>query len=143
MQRKALRTLGAFVLAGVVAVLAFSSLSTAAVNRIMGLIAPTSKSAVADVNAFSNWGPSTYSRDGFSQVTHPDTGIYCLFGRANPDKSMLVMTVDYQHSNTNVGFAEWDRSSPNCGPSGYEVLTFDGTGSASDNVAFFAQAYVR
>src|SRR6476619_6025011 len=89
---------GAFVLAVTVVVLAVTPLGGAAVRHVSQLIAPTSKSAVADVNAFNNWGSngcgSTCSRDGFSNVSHPEQGIYCLSGRANPDKSLLKLTAD-------------------------------------------------
>ena len=152
--------LGALVLGGVVVVLAVTPLGGAAVRHVSQLIAPTAKSAVADVNAFVNWGPSTFSRDGFSNVTHPEaTGVYCLSGRANPDKSMLLLTVDAQHSLVHGGTVEWDRSSPLCGPGLYEVRTFcpilDGIGFGAptprqpfpglpcDDVAFYAEAFVR
>src|SRR4051794_29140346 len=88
----------AFLLAVTVVVLAVTPLGGAAVRHVSQLIAPTSKSAVADVNAGVFWTPSTFSRDGFSQVTNPELGVYCLSGRANPDKSMLLLTVDAQHS---------------------------------------------
>jgi hypothetical protein len=80
----------ACLLAVTVVVLAVTPLGGAAVRHVSQLIAPTSKSAVADVNAGVFWTPSTFSRDGFSQVTNPEFGVYCLSGRANPDKSMLL-----------------------------------------------------
>ncbi len=133
----------ALVLASVVVVLVVSPLGGAAVHRISALIAPTSKSAVAQVNAFTNWGPSTFSRDGFKNVTHFDTGIYCLSGRTNPDQSMLKLTADAEHSNVVSGALAWDRSSPNCGSGLYEVYTYDSAGALSDDVAFFAEAFRR
>src|SRR5262245_14766097 len=125
MHRKALRMLGVFVLAGVVAVLAFSSLSTAALKRIKDLIAPTGKSSVADINAFDEWGPSTFSRDQVKSVTHPSQGIYCIFGvTARPSTSIAKVTIDYQHTDwedlvTATPVVTWDRSSPDCGSSAF------------------------
>jgi hypothetical protein len=147
MHQKALRTFGVFMLGAVVAVLAFTSLSTAAVKRVMALIAPTSKSSVADINAFDEWGPSTFSRDGFKQVTHPDTGIYCLFGRSNPDNSMLKLTIDEQHTDYGDIFGliqlSWDRSAPDCPAGTFQVVTRNSSGTPTDDAAFFAEAYTR
>ena len=156
MSRGRIVGIGALALAASVVVLAVTPLGGAAIRHVSQLIAPTSKSAVADVNAGVFWDPSTFSRDGFSQVTNPEFGIYCLSGRANPDKSMLLLTVDAQHSAIGGGTAEWDRSSPTCGPGVYEVATycpvFDGGGAPTpkapegnlcEDVAFFAEAYVR
>ena len=153
MSRKRIGAIGALGLAGVVVVLAVTPLGGAAVRHVSQLIAPTSKSAVADVNAGIFWTPSTFSRDGFSQVTNPEFGVYCLTGRANPDKSMLLLTVDAQHSAIGGGTAEWDRSSPTCGPGVYEVATYcpifvtnaplAPEGPLCDLVAFFAEAFVR
>src|SRR6476646_2357171 len=92
--RKRMGGISALVVAGVVVVLAVTPLGGAAVRHVSQLIAPTSKSAVADVNAGAFWTPSTFSRDGFSKVTNPEFGVYCLSGRANPDASMLLLTVD-------------------------------------------------
>jgi hypothetical protein len=162
MNHKRIGTIGAVALAGAVMVLAVTPLGGAAIHRVSALIAPTSKSAVADINAFALWDPSTYSRDGFSKVTHPGaTGMYCLSGRANPDKSMLKTQVDYQHSIVHGGTVEWNRASPNCGPGLYEVWTFCPSlvffpvdaptpqldqfpsNPPCDEVAFYAEAYVR
>jgi len=148
-----------FLLAVAVVVLAVTPLGGAAVRHVSQLIAPTSKSAVADVNAFNNWGSngcgSTCSRDGFSSVSHPETGIYCLSGRANPDKSLLKLTADAQHSNTAFPITlMWDRSGPVCGAGVYEVYTYcinqneaptrlAPLGPLCDDVAFYAEAYVR
>jgi hypothetical protein len=147
----------AFVLAVTVVVLGVTPLGGAAVNRVSALIAPTSKSAVADVNAYNNWDPSTFSRDGFKMVTHFDEGIYCLSGRTNPDNSMLKLTADAQHSNVVPQALMWDRSSPNCGAGLYEVYTYcfgqtEGMvapapkapeGNLCDDVAFYAEAFKR
>ena len=162
--------LGATLVVGLLAALALTPFGGAAIHRVSALIAPTSKSMVANINAYNNWGSlgSTNSRDGLSFVTSPEVGTYCLFGRADPDHSMLVLTLDAQHSN--VAFPVsimWDRSSPVCGPGAYEVYTYClGTqpgggaptqqapvgrapspkapeGPLCDDVAFFAQAYVR
>jgi hypothetical protein len=148
----------ACLLAVTVVVLAVTPLGGAAVRHVSQLIAPTSKSAVADVNAGVFWTPSTFSRDGFSQVTNPEFGVYCLSGRANPDKSMLLLTVDAQHSAVGGGTAEWDRASPTCGPGVYEVVTYcpgiqssgpeaptpnQPEGRLCELVAFFAEAFVR
>ena len=150
--------ISALVVAGVVVVLAVTPLGGAAVRHVSQLIAPTSKSAVADVNAGAFWTPSTFSRDGFSKVTNPEFGVYCLSGRANPDASMLLLTVDAQHSGVGGGTAEWDRSSPTCGPGVYEVVTYcpgiqpsgpeaptpnQPEGRLCELVAFFAEAFVR
>jgi len=155
MSLKRIGAVGAFALAVLVVVLAVTPLGGAAVRHVSQLIAPTSKSAVADVNAGIFWTPSTFSRDGFSQVTNPETGVYCLTGRANPDKSMLLLTVDAQHSAIGGGTAEWDRQAPDCSPGDYEVLTFcpgsifdaptprQPQGNLCPLVAFFAEAYVR
>ena len=122
--------LGAVVVVGIVAGLTFTSFGGAAVGRVSQLIAPTANSAVADINAWNNWGAngcgSTCSRAGFKSTTHFDTGIYCLTSpTANPDNSMLLVTIDNQHSNTpGIGSIMWDRSSPNCGSSSYEVYTY-------------------
>src|SRR6478752_6395420 len=124
MSRARIAGLGALAVTVVVAVLAVTPLGGAAVRHVSQLIAPTSKWAVADVNAGVFWPPSTFSRDGFSMVTNPEEGVYCLSGRANPDKSMLLLTVDAQHSLIGGGTVAWDRSSPTCGPGVYEVLTF-------------------
>ena len=148
----------ALVVAVTVVVLAVTALGGAAVRHVSQLIAPTSKSAVADVNAGEFWSPSTFSRDGFSKVTNPEFGVYCLSGRANPDASMLLLTVDAQHSGVGGGTADWDRSSPTCGPGVYEVVTYcpfftDGgleapaprqpEGNLCELVAFYAEAFVR
>src|SRR5262245_268710 len=93
MNRKRIAGLSALAVTVLVVVLAVTPLGGAAVRHVSALIAPTSKSAVADVNAGVFWSPSTFSRDGFSQVTNPEFGVYCLTGRANPDKSMLLLTV--------------------------------------------------
>lgn len=160
MNRRRIAAVAAFASALVAVVLAVTPLGGAAVRHISALIAPTSKSAVAQVNAFNNWNSngcgSTCSRDGFSMVTHPDTGIYCLTGRADPDHSMLELTADAQHSNVAFPITlMWDRSGPECGSGVYEVYTFcEGddlaatgpkapAGPLCDDVAFFAQAYVR
>ncbi len=160
------------VFVGVVSTLAFSSLGGAAVGRVSQLIAPTANSAVADVNAFNNWGvndcSSTCSRAGFKQVTSPSQGTYCLYSpEARPDNSVLLVTVDQEHSNTpETAKIMWDRSSPTCGSSGYEVYTYCATtipipeapvgapvgrapspkapvGPLCDDVAFYAEAYHR
>jgi hypothetical protein len=154
--RKRVVGAGAAALAVSVVVLAVTPLGGAAVRHVSDLIAPTSKSAVAQINAGDNWQPSTFSRDGFSMVTNPEEGVYCLTGRANPDKSMLLLTVDAQHTILHGGTAEWDRSAPDCGPGQYEVLTFcplaspvaptprqNVEGNLCNEVAFFAEAYVR
>jgi hypothetical protein len=169
MQRK--RTLlGAVVVVGIVSALGFSSFGGAAVHRVSQLIAPTANSAVGDVNAYTNWGVnncgSTCSKAGFKSVTHFDTGIYCLGSpTAVPDKSALLVTVDQQHSvpaSVGLGSIMWDRSSPNCGSSKYEVYTYCGTAppppppppsaparlapapdTLCDDIAFYAEAYVR
>src|SRR6478672_3827755 len=104
MNRKRIGGFGALALAGFVVVLAVTPLGGAAVRHVSQLIAPTSKSAVADVNAFNNWGVndcgSTCSRAGFKSVTHPEIGIYCLTSpTAKPDGSMLEVTGDAEHSN--------------------------------------------
>jgi hypothetical protein len=125
---------------------------------------------VADINAFNNWGNndcgSTCSRAGFKQVTSPAPGTYCLYSpTAVPDKSVLLLTADAEHSNTVPIALMWDRSSPICGSSGYEVYTYCATtdggneaparrapaapapkapeGPLCDDVAFYAEAYVR
>src|SRR5262249_5370393 len=149
---------GALALAVGAVVLAVTPLGGAAVRRVSDLIAPTSKSAVAQINAGADWDPSTFSRDGFSMVTNPEEGVYCLTGRTQPDKSMLLLTVDAQHTIFHGGTAEWDRSAADCSPGQYEVLTFCPIGNPSpvaptprqnvegnlcDLVAFFAEAYVR
>jgi hypothetical protein len=157
MNRKRFGGIAALALAGVLVVLAVTPLGGAAVRHVSALIAPTSKSAVADVNAFENWGPSTFSRDGFKNVTHFDTGIYCLSGRTNPDNSMLKLTADAQHSNAVPQALMWDRSSPNCGAGVYEVYTYCAVtidfltapspkapvGNLCDDIAFFAEAFKR
>ena len=154
MSLKRIGGIGAFVLAATVVALAVSPLGGAAVRHVSQLIAPTSKSAVADVNAFNNWGPSTYSRDGFKSVTHFDTGIYCLSGRTNPDASMLKLTADAEHSNAVPTALMWDRSAPNCGAGVYEVYTYclatpeaptpkAPDGPLCDDVAFYAEAFRR
>jgi hypothetical protein len=163
MNLKRIGGIGAFVLAATVVALAVSPLGGAAVRHVSQLIAPTSKSAVADVNAFLNWGVndcgSTCSRAGFKSVTHFDTGIYCLTSpTAKPDGSMLEVTGDAEHSNAVPQAIMWDRSSPNCGSSSYEVYTYCAgvivqppaqptpkapEGNLCDDVAFYAEAYVR
>jgi hypothetical protein len=161
MTRKRIGGIAALAVASVVLVLAVTPLGGAAVRHISDLIAPTSKSAVAQINAYFDWNPSTFSRDGFSKVSHPEEGVYCLSGRANPDKSMLLLTVDAQHSLVGGGTAEWDRSSPDCASSEYEVITFcpsfisgapvgeapvpnqEEVGIRCDYIAFFAEAFVR
>jgi len=162
MNLKRIGGIGAFVLAATVVALAVSPLGGAAVRHISQLIAPTSKSAVADVNAFNNWGTndcsSTCSRAGFKSVTHPDIGTYCLTSpTAKPDGSMLEVTGDAEHSNAVPQAIMWDRSGPNCGSSSYEVYTYclgaviqpggptpkAPEGALCDDVAFYAEAYVR
>jgi hypothetical protein len=164
MNLKRIGGIGAFVLAAAVVALAVSPLGGAAVRHVSQLIAPTSKSAVADINAFNNWGlndcGSTCSRAGFKSVTHFDTGIYCLTSpTAKPDGSMLEVTGDAEHSNAVPQAIMWDRSSPNCGSSSYEVYTYCAgeivppppgqptpkapEGLLCDDVAFYAEAYVR
>ena len=159
MNRKRFGLTAGLAVAGAVAVLVVTPFGGAAVRHVSALIAPTSKSAVADVNAFNNWGVndcgSTCSRDGFKSVTHFDTGIYCLSGRTNPDASMLKVTADAEHSIAVPQAIMWDRSSPNCGPGVYEVYTYcPGTilvapapkapiGNLCDDVAFYAEAFRR
>ena len=163
MNLKRIGGVGAFVLAATVVALAVTPLGGAAVRHVSQLIAPTSNSAVADVNAFTNWGlngcGSTCSRAGFKSVTHFDTGIYCQTSpTANPDKSTLEVTGDAQHSNAVPQAIMWDRSGPNCGASSYEVYTYcfgeviippeaptpkAPRGPLCDDVAFYAEAYVR
>jgi hypothetical protein len=155
MNRKRIGVTAALALAGAAVVLAVTPLGGAAVRHVSALIAPTSKSAVADVNAFNNWGPSTFSRDGFQNVTHFAEGIYCLSGRTNPDNSMLKLTADAQHSNAVPQALMWDRSSPNCGAGLYEVYTYcvgffpdapapkAPEGNLCDDVAFYAEAFKR
>jgi hypothetical protein len=143
---------------GAVVVLAVTPLGGAAVRHVSQLIAPTAKSAVVNVNAGVFWYPSDFSRDGFSKVTSPEEGVYCLTGRANPDKSMLLLTVDAQHSAVGGGTAEWDRSAPDCSPGDYEVVTFcpffatagpeaptpkQPEGFVCPLIAFYAEAFVR
>ena len=160
MNLKRIGGVGAFVLAATVVALAVSPLGGAAVRHVSQLIAPTANSAVADVNAANNWGlngcGSTCSRAGFKSVTHPETGIYCLTSpTANPDKSMLELTGDAQHSNVAFPITlMWDRSAPVCGAGVYEVYTYCQNqnsapirlapeGPLCDDVAFYAEAYVR
>jgi hypothetical protein len=145
MNRKRISGFGALALAGFVVVLAVTPLGGAAVRHVSMLIAPTSKSAVGDVNAYNNWatGGSMFSRDGFKNVTSPFVGTFCLSGRTNPDQSMLKLTADQQHSNVVAGALAWDRSGPECPSGWYEVLTYDSTGALSDDVAFFAEALKR
>ena len=161
MNRKRIGGFGALALAGFVVVLAVTPLGGAAVGHVSALIAPTSKSAVADVNAWNNWAVndcgSTCSRDGFKNVTHFATGIYCLSGRTNPDNSMLKLTADAEHSNVVPQALMWDRSAPNCGAGSYEVYTYclgggivieaptpkAPEGALCDDVAFYAEAFKR
>jgi hypothetical protein len=164
MNRKRIGGIGALALAATVVALAVSPLGGAAVRHVSQLIAPTAKSAVADVNAFSNWGlndcGSTCSRAGFKSTTHFDTGIYCLTSpTANPDNSMLEITADAEHSNVVPQAIMWDRSGPNCGAATYEVYTYcpfifqppdsptlkapEVGGILCDDVAFYAEAFVR
>jgi len=152
MHRKALRTLGVFVLAGVVAVLAFSSLSTAALKRIKDLIAPTGKSSVADVLAFDETGgsPFTSSRDQVKMVTHPSTGIYCVFGvTARPSSTIAKVTIDDHNTDwndlgTSTPVVSWDRTSPDCGSTAFEIVTrVPDENDFTDEVAFFVEMYVR
>jgi hypothetical protein len=69
---------------------------------------------------------------------------------------MLELTADAQHSNVAFPITlMWDRSGPECGAGVYEVYTFcEGVdlattgpkapaGPLCDDVAFFAQAFVR
>jgi|SRR6476646_9384510 len=145
MNRKRIGGFGALALAGFVVVLAVTPLGGAAVRHVSMLIAPTSKSAVGDVNAYNNWATdgSMFSRDGFKNVTSPAVGTFCLSGRTNPDQSMLKLTADQQHSNVVAGALAWDRSGPDCPSGWYEVVTYDSTGAPSDDVAFFAEAFKR
>ena len=163
MNVKRIGGIGAFVLAATVVALAVSPLGGAAVRHVAQLIAPTANLAVADVNAGNNWGvngcSSLCSRAGFKSVTNPEEGIYCLTSpTAKPDNSMLEVTGDAQHSNAVPQAIMWDRSGPICGSSSYEVYTYcvgeviipNGTptpkaplGALSDDVAFYAEAYVR
>jgi len=145
MNRKRIGGFGALALAGFVVVLAVTPLGGAAVRHVSMLIAPTSKSAVGDVNAYNNWATdgSMFSRDGFKNVTSPLVGTYCLSGRTNPDQSMLKLTADQEHSNVVAGALAWDRSGPDCPSGWYEVVTYDSTGAPSDDVAFFAEAFKR
>jgi hypothetical protein len=164
MNVKRIGGIGAFVLAATVVALAVSPLGGAAVRHVAQLIAPTANSAVADVNAGNNWGvngcSSLCSRAGFKSVTNPEEGIYCLTSpTAKPDNSMLEVTGDAQHSNAVPQAIMWDRSGPICGSSSYEVYTYcvgeviipnPGTptpkaplGALCDDVAFYAEAYVR
>ena len=73
---------------GVVVVLAVTPLGGAAVRHVSMLIAPTSKSAVGDVNAYNNWatGGSMFSRDGFKNVTSPFVGIVLPLGTDEPGR---------------------------------------------------------
>jgi len=163
MNRKRIGGLAAFVLAAVVVALAVSPLGGATIRHVSQLIAPTARSAVVDVNAYENWSPSDFSRAGFKSVTHYDTGIYCLTSpTAIPDNSMLELTADAQHSNVVPQALMWDRSGPNCGAGSYEVYTYcpfvstelpppeapaskapEVGGELCDEIAFFAEAYVR
>jgi hypothetical protein len=160
MNRKRIGGLAVFLFAAVVVALAVSPLGGATVRHVSQLIAPTAKSAVVDVNAYENWTPSDFSRAGFKSVTHYDTGIYCLTSpTAIPDNSMLELTADAQHSNVVPQALMWDRSGPNCGAGSYEVYTYcpfqftppDGPtqkapevgGELCDEIAFYAEAYVR
>jgi hypothetical protein len=158
MNRRGIAGIAALAAAGLVAVLALTPVGGATVRHVSALIAPTSKSAVADVNAFNNWNVndcgSTCSRDGFKNVTHFDTGIYCLSGRTSPDASMLKVTPDAEHSNSIPEAIMWDRSAPNCGSGQYEVYTYclgvpdapspnAPDGPLCDDVAFYAEAFKR
>lgn len=79
----------------------------------------------------------------FTAVSHPTVGSYCLTPAAgiSPNSGTASVSVDWglsYNGNGNALFAYYvDSFSPhNCPPSTYEVITFDITGSASDNVGF-------
>lgn len=79
----------------------------------------------------------------FTAVSHPTVGSYCLTPAAgiSPNSGTASVSVDWGESyngNGNALFAYYvDSFNPhNCPPSTYEVITFDVTGSASDNVGF-------
>ena len=76
----------------------------------------------------------------FTAVSHPTVGSYCLTAaaRIRPGNGTASVSVDWAESFGNVLFAYYVDSyfAHNCPSSTYEVITFDSTGSATDNVGF-------
>lgn len=110
-----------------------------------GGIASDGPRAYATVNAKAIGIPNLVGGRtlNFTAVSHPTVGSYCLTPAAgiSPNSGTALVSVDWglsYNGNGNVLFAYYvDSFSPhNCPPSTFEVITFDATGSASDNVGF-------
>jgi hypothetical protein len=98
--------------------------------------------AYATVNAAAIGAPNLIAgrTHNFVSVTHPTFGSYCLTAAAgiSPASGTASVSVDWAESFGNVLFAYYvDSYFPhNCPPSTYEVITFDASGTATDNVGF-------
>jgi len=98
--------------------------------------------AYATVNAAAIGAPNLIAGRtlNFTSVTHPTVGSYCLTAAVgiSPGSGTASVSVDWAESFGNVLFAYYVDSyfSHNCPTSTYEVITFDSTGTATDNVGF-------
>jgi hypothetical protein len=107
-----------------------------------GGVASGGARAYATVNAAAIGAPNLIAgrTHNFVSVTHPTLGSYCLTAAAgiSPSSGTASVSVDWAESFGNVLFAYYVDSYffHNCPPSTYEVITFDVTGTASDNVGF-------
>lgn len=98
--------------------------------------------AYATVNAAAIGNPNLIGGRtlNFTAVSHPTVGSYCLTPAAgiSPNSGTASVSVDWAESYGNVLFAYYVDSyfAHNCPASTYEVITFDGTGTATDNAGF-------
>lgn len=98
--------------------------------------------AYATVNAAAIGNPNLVGGRtlNFTAVSHPTVGSYCLTPAVgiSPGSGTASVSVDWGESFGNVLFAYYVDSyfTHNCPASTYEVITFDGTGSATDNAGF-------
>lgn len=95
----------------------------------------------AQAAAFVDAGGAVVSSKGFSAITHPSTGQYCLelVGSVQA-KTVPHVTVDWSRSLGNILFAYWRSAQAGCPgatPRTINVTTYaTSSGTLSDSVAF-------
>ena len=83
--------------------------------------------------------PSLKHAHGFSGVTHPATGTYCVApsGLSATTHPVALLTVEYEYSSGSSLAAYIGEKSGDCPDSSYTVYTYDFDASPTDNVAFY------
>jgi hypothetical protein len=130
--------------AGLVAILFVTVLGgTAGAARRLGPPAPFNIASIlpsaALVCGFGDCGQTQFlRRRGFSALTHPATGEYCLKPSAkgvDPQTRMLMTGIENDFGV--VGFAAYRSLAPDCPAGWFQVETLDTSGAPSDIISFW------